>query len=292
MLDTDAFVQYPRIFIKSPLALFKLLRNFGHLIRNLGVDLRELSANIYTAIEIYLVEYCSNSLERFAFKIYNYHIFEHLQKPFDKLIVLAVQAKLELGQRNSFQFINEINLPNLQSLCLSAYRINQQDRIHHKNVEYLTVSSVHIIDFPFSFENLKYLFLGIMEEINDTLCQFIGQMKNLKIIRLIFSYTICECSDSLDRLLNLQNISTNVEEIELSSEIVSFRSESIETVFRFMKRSQRVRKVSFDLFSEIHPADVWLQEQSLKLKDEWKSYITPKIKCSFKSKYFVLERLN
>lgn len=289
--DPDALEQNPRILINNPLLLLKLLRNFGHLIRNLGVDFHKLSAKICTGIESYLVKYCSNSLQRFTFAIRNYCFFEHLDKPFEKLIALKVKAPLDGGKRNSFQFINESNLPNLQYLYLDTYNIDQQDRIHHKNVEYLSIECSYKNDSPFSFGNLKYLELYGKIEINDTFCEFIGKLIHLQIIKLI-STKSCNCSDSIDRLLNLHNISTNVEEVEFSIDVNYCKKESIETIFRFMKRSQIVRKVGFNLRLCDLRTDVWLQDISLKLSAEWKSYTIPKIRDEFSYKFrcFVLER--
>lgn len=288
-LDTDALERNPKIFIGSPLMLLKLLRNFGHLIRNLGVEFVHLNAKICNGIEIYLVEYCSDSLQRFTFTCQNLRLFENLQKPFKKLIALKVEAPLD-GKRNHYQFINDCNLPNLQYLFLQAYpyRMDQKDKIDHKNIEYLTIECTGINSFPFTFENLKYLSIYGMKEINDTFCEFIGKMQKLKIIRLMIYTNVC--SDSLGKLFKLQNISTTIEEIRFAFGGMLSEPDSFKTIFRFIKCSRNLRKISFQLydFEFRGHTGLWLQQLSLELSGEWKSCIISDT-CDF-FKYYVIER--
>lgn len=287
MVVKGALGHNPRILIVKPQILFKLLRNFGHLIRNLGVDFSELSVKICAGIQMYLVEYCSNSLERFAFETRNNRVFDQLHKPLEKLISLAMQAEVNVGTF-SFQFINEINLPNLQDFMLESYAIDTPDSIQHKNVEHLTIGHSYKCNFPFLFENLKYLTLQGMIEITDALCEFIDKMVNLKVIKIMTNPSRLH-PDSFNRLLNLQIVLTNVEEVEFSFDIDHSKKQLIETVFRFMSHSPNVKKVSFRLYFE-QLEDAWFREFSPTLNADWISYIIQRNPDLFESRCVIFER--
>lgn len=124
------------------------------------------------AIEIYLARYGSDSLERFDLRCQRLKTpFENSQTPFKKLKALRLRTRLD-KQQNFVQFINESNLPNLQYLYKATLgaNINPHEKIHHKNVEYLTVESRQMNTFPFSFENLKELHFFGNTEVNDAFC--------------------------------------------------------------------------------------------------------------------------
>lgn len=289
-VDTNALERNPRLIITNPIILLKLLRNFGHFIRNLGVDFWYLNTKICDAIEIYLAIYCSDSLERFDFSCKGpKKPFENLQKPLKKLKALRLRTHLD-QQQNFVQFINESNLPNLQYLYIKTLcDINSHEKIHHKNVEYLTVECIHMNTFPFSFENLKELnFFGNIE-VNDAFCKYIGSMKHLKTMKLKSTYNRWS-SDLLDKLL--QDVPLNVEKIRFGLREENCRKMSIETITHFMKQSRNLRKMSFVLEIGIsnRAAEVWLQELSLKLCEEWESYMMDPYKCYKWYKCYVIER--
>lgn len=79
----DALEQGPKIIVTK--LLLKLLRNFGHLIRNLGIHVRTLNDKLCIEIENYLVKYCSNSLQRLILVSKSKLLFENLQKPFQNI---------------------------------------------------------------------------------------------------------------------------------------------------------------------------------------------------------------
>lgn len=53
----------PEIMITEPIMRFRLLRNFGHMIRNLGINFNNMNVKCCAEIENYLTKYCSNSLQ-------------------------------------------------------------------------------------------------------------------------------------------------------------------------------------------------------------------------------------
>lgn len=299
-LDTDVLENYPRIRIRNSIILLKLLRNFGHLIRNLRIDFWFLNTKICDAIENYLATYCSDSLERFEVvcKGRSKTPIENLQKPLKKLKAMRIHTELN-RQQNFVQFINESNLPNLQYLairCLSD--INPHEKIHHKNVEYLIVECKHLNALPFSFENLKHLNLLANFEVNDAFCEYIGNIKQLKTIKLQALYR-CWSADLLDKLL--QNVPLNVEKIQFELRAANYRKMSIETISNFIKQSRNLRKFSFILTvgsiygtkdENTRALELWLQELSLKLSEEWQSYMMDAYKYIELRRYkcYVIER--
>lgn len=289
-VDTDALERNPRIFIWKPIILLKLLRNFGHFIRNLRVDLWATNAKICDKIAMYLAIYCSDSLERFDFSCNGPKTpFENLQKPFKKVHALRIHTNLD-QQQNFVQCINESNFPNLQYLYIQTlYRdINPHEKIHHKNVEYLTVECEHMNAFPFSFENLKELnFFGNIE-VNDAFCEYIGSIKHLKTMKL--KSKPGWSSDMLDKLL--QDVPLNVERIRFGLRDENCRKMSIETISHFMKQNRNLRKMSFVLKRNTNnrASEVWLQELSLKLREEWESHMMDPYKSYIWYKCYVIER--
>lgn len=98
-------------------------------------------------------------------------------------------------------------------------------------------------------------------------------MKHLKTMELISSVR-CS-SDLLDKLV--QDVPLNVEKIRFGLREENYRKMSIETISRFMKQSQHLRKISFVLHKmksiSTRASEVWLQELSLQLSEEWESYM-------------------
>lgn len=76
----DALEQSPKIIVTKPMLLLKLLRNFGHSIRNLGIHFRTLNDKLCIEIENYLVKYCSNSLQRLILVSKSKLLFEKFTK--------------------------------------------------------------------------------------------------------------------------------------------------------------------------------------------------------------------
>lgn len=268
-MDTDALERNPRIIIRKPIILLTLLRNFGHFIRNLGVDFWRWNAKIRDAIESYLAIYCSDSLERCDLCCLGPEMpFENLRKPLKKLKALRLRTYLD-QQQNFVQFINESNLPNLQYLYISTFinDINPHEKIHHKNVEYLTVECRRMNAFPFSFENLKELSFFANIEVNDTFCEYIGSMKHLKTMKLKSSELWG--SDSLDKLL--QDVPLNVEKIRFGLSDSNCRNMSTETMSNFMKQNRTLQTICFAVWTGVRnrASEVWLQQLTLKLSEEW-----------------------
>ena len=299
--DDDALEMNPKIFMDEPILLFKLLRNFGHLIRNLKIEFSLFDTECGIAIQSYLEEYCSDSLQRFSFEP-NELIkhFENLQRPFKNLLALKIDTALYHKQNIYVQFINEKNLPNLQYFYMRRHCVDQQAKINHKYVEDFTITCLNMITFPFSFENLKHLTLYGNIKINDAFCEYIRSLKHLKILK-IHSWVIWN-SNYFDKLLELQNIASNIEEIEIEvgDKLDPWqlnRQYPAETILRFMKQCQNLRKMIF-FHAYIHTescanyVERWAQQLSLILSEEWKFNIItqPVLRDIFYHIYYEFER--
>lgn len=260
------------IFITNPIIILKLLRNFGHLIRNLGIDFGFLNAKLCAEIENYLAEYCSESLQRFSLVGNTLKIpFEHLKKPLRKVTVLIIYMVVDQKQ-NHIQFLIESNLPNVQYIKLyngTALQDSEKD-IHYENLESFMFHNHGMRKFPFSFGNLKHFILTGNIILNDAFCECISNIKHLKTLKImdisIFS------SDSFEKLLSLQNILSNVVEMQFEFE----KNMSTEVVLCFLKQSRNVRKLSFHihkLYDYRRMLSQMMKTMLSNLSNEWKVYI-------------------
>lgn len=276
--------------------MLKLLRNFGHLVKNLGIDFLDMDSRIRDEIEKYLSIYCSGSLERFFFVCRDWSVcFENIQKPLKMLKALHIETRSD-GERNRVQFMNARNLPNLQHLYI--YFVNviaQREKIHHENIEDLSIVCFRGTNpFPFSFETVKHLTLHAKIEVDDAFCELIGNAKHLKTLKLNSCHSTWS-SDSLDKLLDLQNIVLNVEELQFALKLEISRKMAIDTITRFLKQSRNLRKMKFHTVACFNTYDtnavgVWFKKLSSTLSGEWKSYNYDTNYGGLPCKFYVIER--
>ncbi|XP_055301006.1 uncharacterized protein LOC129567764 [Sitodiplosis mosellana] len=297
-VERDALEQNPLVFITKPIILLKLLRHFGHLIRNLGIGFSKLNMKLCVGIEIYLAKYCSDSLQRFSLICNTSKIaFKDLQKPLKKVIALKIHTVIDQKQ-NHIQFLNESNLPNVQHIYITNHDglHNSEKEIHYENIESCTIESLRMDKFPFSFGNLKHFTLAGNICLNDAFCQCISKIEHLKTLK-IMDMLIFD-SDSFRKLLELQNILSSVVEMQFSFE----KGMSADAVLHFLKQSRSVRKLTIHLHNGRYRGDKtrdyfrMLQTISLNLNDEWKVYIIDPYRYPFNSIYdsecHVIEKMN
>lgn len=294
--ETDVMEKNPQILITNPLILFKLLRNFGHLIRNLAINFAILNVNLCAKIENYLTEYCSDSLERFTLIIHLSKIpFKNLKKPFKKITGIKIYtARDQTGYY--IQFVNENNLPNIQHIFLyNRDCLQDSENIHYENIEYFTLcSQTRMEKIPFSFGNLKHLIICGYPIINDEICKFIGNIEHLTTLKLYLDRY--ESSNSFRKLLELKNIQTNVVEMECEFH----QNFLVDDIYYFLKQSKKLRKFSvhqckFSLSEYLDYYSIVLKTIPIKLGIEWKfisidPYRNP-FKTQFKYKGFVIEKI-
>lgn len=294
--ETTALEDNPQIFITKPVLVFKLLRNFGHMIRNLGINFRKLNAKICTEMENYLAKYCAESLQRLSHDCNRTKIpFYNLPNPLKNVIALTIETT-SINKQDHIQFLNEINLPNLRHLFIfDGGSLQDSENIHYENIEYFTLYGTYM--YPFTFGNLKHLTVTY-GQINDDFCEFISNIKHLKTFRIMDIGKID--SNSFSKLLKLKNIESDVSEM-----IFEFKFEMCpDAIFRFLKQSRALRKLSFYACMltgyRPHVAEAQrileiLQTISSKLDDNWMfnvidPYRNPFAMC-FNHKGFVFERI-
>lgn len=272
----------PKILVTNPLMLFKLLRNFGHLIKHLGINYCHLSAQNCAEIERnYLAKYCSDSLERLYLDCDGKKVtFEHLQEPLKKLMTFHTIYSNSYGET---RYLNDSKLPNLRNMIFATVHtiLPLKEIIHYKNIECFNLISLLTLDkFPFSFENLKYLCIYADVEVNDAFCAFINSIAHLKTLKLL-----CYCrmnSDAFSKIFGIQNILSNLVEMEIRFH----EGLSSELIIQFLKRSKNLAKIGFvaevvpygykfDFYSNI------MQFVSSELENEWSSYIVTPPKTLF-----------
>lgn len=141
--EWGALGNIPKIFVTKPLKLLKLLRNFGHLIKILGINYFDLNVKISAEIETnYLAAYCSDSLQRLYLKCdrsSTFSIFENLQEPLKNVRTLGIMSGAQCALPNT-QYLNENKLPNLQQVILQNYYYyhltrEESSNIYYKNIE-------------------------------------------------------------------------------------------------------------------------------------------------------------
>lgn len=257
--------------------LLKLLRNFGHLIRNLGISFRTLNDKLCIEIENYLVKYCSNSLQRLILVSKSKLLFENLQKPFKNITALEIILVIDQNEDN-IRFINESNFPNLQRIYLlnTERKLQDSEMIHYKNIEYFCLrSSLRTMKFPFSFGNLKHFSISGPIELNDAFCKCIGNIEHLQTLKII-SFLGIRChstTDSFGKIFELKNILTNVVEMQMEFH----ENITPELVHRLLKQSEKLRKLSFHVhhYPELSATKhffYFTQTLPSNLDDKWKCY--------------------
>lgn len=263
------------IYIENPTILLKVLRNFGCIINSLGIDFQKIrNEKLCVEIENYLATYCSNSLQKLSLTSNQSKIvFSDLQKPFKKVIELKIQLG-HLQYQGHLQFLNEINFPNVSSIKLDECYFKHPEIIHYENIENFTLHCLTILTYPFSFGNLKHLTLLGLVTVNDALCQCISGIKYLKTLKIIDHDHFN--SDSFRKILELENILSNVEEMHFKYDTRM----SVDDILRFLKRNQNLRKLSFCkkknrmefYYAQFYNAQ-FVQPLSTNLGDGWKCYI-------------------
>lgn len=258
-------------FIRNPL---KILRNFGHLIKILGLDLYSTNEKLCIEIENYLTRYCSDSLERLLL-VGNQSIvpLEHLSKPLKNVTVVKVE--LFRGQHiNHIRFINEKNLPNVNNIEIfwQTREFQEQEllKFHFESIEYFTFSILKPISMnPFSFGNLKHLRLEGIKNVDDSVCKLIGSIKDLKTVQIGLFFGSVE-QDSLGKILKLQNILSTV--VELT---IHYTGCTTKDVLHYLKQSRNLQKLSFKIWRDRYETK-WLdfmETISTNLPHNWSSRI-------------------
>lgn len=297
-VETDALKKNLQIIIENPKILLKLLRNFGHLITNLEIRYWNPNPMVYVGIETYLAKYCSDSVQRLSLKC-SYrqkNPFQNVYKPLKKVIALTIILPA-YETLNQIRFINGNNLPNVQRIYISNRnpKLSNSDRIHFENIEYFTMHTIRIYSYPFSFGNLKHFTIYGNVVVNNALCECIGEIEHLKTLK-IMSFALFSI-ESISKMLELQNVVANVEEIQFKFH----DSVSLELILRFLKQSKRLQKLSihqdmkYSNANTIYKYSNLLQTIPSNLHDdEWKCCIKDPYKNSFSSfptyKCLVVER--
>lgn len=263
--------------------LLKLLRNFGHLIMNLGVSYIELNAKICAEIEQnYFAKYCSHSIQRLYLESdQKKTTFENLQKSLKNVTTFGIVLH---GDYKKSRYLNESKLPNLRHIiyvCYDAIR-EMSEKIDYRHVEYFSLCPIlGMVNFPFILENLKHFCLYGNIDVNNAFCEFIGNMEYLKTLKIICFQNI---GPEISKIFELQNILSNVVEMEIKFQ----KSLSSELILRFLKRSQNLKTITFQTH---HPPTLYRHEFQLyssvmqnvnsNLENEWTSYIITPIKAVY-----------
>lgn len=265
----------PEIFILHPIKAFKLLRNFGHMIQNLGINFASFNAKVCTEIENYIAEFCCDSLQRLSL-ICNKHKppFDNLQKPLKNVTALKIHMMLS-QQVNHIRFINEENFPNVKYIFIlsKAGQRDSEPKIQHKNIECFTLKADCVCyiwtEFPFSFDGLKHIIVDGSIHLNDAFCEFIASIEHLQTLK-IMSMHFDNYLPQLRKLLELPNVKTNIVEMQIRYEENAVSSDDI---VRFLKQSPKLRKLSIHEpnFNGYRVSSL-VETVSSKLDDEWKIY--------------------
>lgn len=262
----DVTLKRKGVVLTNPL---KLLRNFGHIIKNLRISFKNLSVKQCTEVENYLVRFCSESLQRFVVMCNTSKIiFKDLQKPLKN--VTDLQIMMDKNQNlDHIRFLDENNLPNVNNVYISCYDelkdlTSVSGKLHYKNIEYFEISATRTGVYPFSFENLKHLTTDGNCIVNDALCEFIGHLNDLKTLKIrntMFGFNL----DPFRKILKLQNISSNIVELHFPYH----PKISSNDVLSFLKQTRKLRKLSIPASVPFPYDSNFLQEITSNLDSEW-----------------------
>lgn len=263
------------VFITEPALVFKLLRNFGHMIRNIGINFRIMNVKCCAEIENYLSKYCSESLRRLSLGFHRLRIpFEYLQKPLKSVTHL----KIVIGytEKHHIRFLDRNNLPNVSHVfILNNCRdlCDDETEANFENIDYFSMYTGYSLErFPFLFGNLKYLALFGSIHINDDILGNIERLETLKIFKL----STKSCRDSYNKLLGLKNIQSNLEEMRLGFEEHIYADD----IHRFLKQSQMLRRLrlTYDLLYYRHSFPNIIRTITSNLDECWKFHVDYKYK--------------
>lgn len=284
------------VLISNPLAALRLLRNFGFMIRNLGINFSFVNAKIRTEFENYLDRYCSHSLQRFSLICSRFKVpFDNLKKPFKNVLALKIHTGIHQTV-NHIRFLNETIFPNVNRIIIydgASTLQHPEQKIHYENIEYFTLISHKMLHYPFSFSNLKHITVqNYKMELTDELCELVGSFEHLQTLKIwSFSFTT---SDKFHKLLQLQNIQKSIVEmqIEFNEGIAS------DEIVRFLNKTHKLRKLSFHecnvYESGYHDMTSFFETLSTQLRAEWNIHSIYPYKNPFEtpltSKCYVIEK--
>lgn len=132
--STEIKIRCPDIFVIDRVVALKLLRNFGHLMKDLHISmLLFYYPELCRLVESYLFEYCTESVNRLTVTD-NFISFENIQKPLKNVKTLHME---EITFRRELPFNK--NFPNLQSLKLgrNTYWNPSSIRVHFPMLTHL-----------------------------------------------------------------------------------------------------------------------------------------------------------
>lgn len=227
---------------------WKVLRNFGHMIKNFRVHFWEINAKHCTEIENYLAIYCSDSLQRLTMTCNTSKIaFKDLQKPLKKVTYLKIIIITDDETIEHIQFPNESNLPNLNEIeifsnCLYFFEQSSK-KLHYDNIEYFTYWAWRERIFPLSFGKLKHLTTAANCQVNDAFCECIGNIKDLKTLKILSTMFFSNSERKFGKMLELPNILSNLEELQFQYSY----SISLNDILPFVKHNQSLRKLSIHM---------------------------------------------
>lgn len=226
----------PGIFIKNPTTALKLLRHFGFMLKNLSINFHIFNVMVCAEIEFYLAKYCSKSLIRLTICCHSSKmLFENLYKPLENITALTIYIH---HYHKDLQF-NCKYLPRLKYIYINNYTANIQkwENFDFKNIEYFTIATHYMNEYPFSFGKLKHLTFRTLH-IDEEWCKFISNIQNLTTLKM-WDVSMIYPID-FRKMLELQNILSNIEELQIEVCI----NMSPEDVLHFLEQSQNLKTLT------------------------------------------------
>lgn len=161
-----------------------MLRNFGHTITHLHVDLYHYKhPSLHILISQYLIEYCSESLIHLSLEHGYWPLFENLAKQFVNVKTLQVHLFCILNNSACLTLLEKF--PNLQFLKLNWNRIHIpfNIKIHYPNLKHLYFRESFFTGFECA-KDLSFLNYGedkTMEEYCTEFLKLNTQIENLEL---------------------------------------------------------------------------------------------------------------
>lgn len=227
---------------------WKVLRNFGHMIKNFRVNFSRIQTKLCTEIENYLAIYCSDSLQRLTMTCNTSKIaLKDLQKPLENVTYLKIIITTDYESIEHIQFLNESYLPNLNEIeifsnCLYFFEQSSKKLIYD-NIESFTYWAWRERIYPLSFGKLKHLTTAANCQVNDAFCECIGNIKDLKTLKILSTMFLSNSERKFGKMLELPKILSNLEELQFEYSY----SISLNDILPFVKNNQSLRKLSIHM---------------------------------------------
>lgn len=147
---------------------------------------------------------------------------------------------------NHYQF-NYEQLPNLKNVYIvnPFLQIKYSEQINFENIDYFTIDSAPLSEYPFSFGKLKHLVIqGCI--LNDEWCEFVDKLKHFNTLKMfnVCPTQVVPASRLLDKMLQSQNFISIIEELLIEFDYFTCPF----AILHFLENTQNLKTLTLPIF--------------------------------------------